>query len=443
MARKPDKNQNDLFEVLDQLPHVYTVSELTDELRHLLEEGYPEIMVEGEISNWKVSTAGHAYFRLKDEGAVLESVIWKGSMRSLGRLGLCDGQAVQCTGRLSIYPPRGQYQFIVEHVKPAGLGLLQQKFEELKQRLGKEGLFDDARKQPLPVCPRKIGIATSATGAAIQDFLKIAREHRLPLDIIIAPCRVQGVEAPAEIDRALRQLDLLNLDVLIAMRGGGSLEDLWAFNEEVVARAIAACKSPVISAVGHEVDFTIADFVADLRAPTPTGAALLLVNLFNEHRAKLLRMQGELVRHIRTVVSRLATQIEHVRRTLRRYHPRSAVDQHRRRLDDIADRLLRELIGRTQTDRSAIEGLNHRLLGGMQRRLQEFRHKTETVAARLQVLHPQATLKRGFAICERSATGEIVFTPDVVKPGELLTIRVRDGSFDAQATESHKPDKHK
>ena len=417
-----------------QAPNVYTVSQLTDELRILLEEGYPEVTVEGEISGWMVSRAGHAYFRLKDEGAVLESVIWKGTLLRLGRLGLADGQAVQCTGRLSIYPRRGQYQMIVERVKPAGLGLLQQQFEELKRRLAKEGLFDAARKRPLPVYPRRIGIATSATGAALQDFLKIAREHRLPLEVVVAPCRVQGVEAPAEIAQALRELDGLGPDLLIAMRGGGSLEDLWAFNEEVVARAIAACRTPVVSAVGHEVDFTIADFVADIRAPTPTGAALLLVDMFNEHRAKLIHFQANLAQWTRTTLQNLTTQIEHIRQALQRYHPRAWVEQYRRQLDETTDRLVRGLLSRTQADRMAVRGLGHRLDSGFQRQLRELRHRTQSVHAHLQALNPQATLRRGFAVCQRSATGKIVFTPNEVEPDELLSIRVRDGTFGARAT---------
>ena len=419
-----------------QIPRVYTVSELTEELRVLLEEGYPGVTVEGEISGWKVSAAGHAYFRLKDEGAVLESVIWKGTLLRLGRLGLADGQAVQCTGRLTVYPPRGQYQMIVEHIRPAGLGLLQQRFEQLKRRLGAEGLFDTSRKRPLPVYPRRIGIATSSTGAALQDFLRIAREHRLPLEVVVASCRVQGVEAPPEIAQALQQLDRLGLDLLITMRGGGSLEDLWAFNEEVVARAIAACQTPVVSAVGHEVDFTIADFVADIRAPTPTGAALLLVDLFNQHRARLTHLQASLVQWIRRALHDLTTQIHHLRRALQRYHPRAFVEQYRRRLDETTDRLVRGLWNRTQTDRMIIQGLRQRLENGVRRQLRELRHRTQSTETHLQALNPQATLRRGFAICQRRATGSIVFTPKEVEPDELLNIRVRDGTFGARVTGS-------
>ncbi|HPA46394.1 MAG TPA: exodeoxyribonuclease VII large subunit [bacterium] len=436
MRKNPRQNSDepcDLFEMIDRTPQVYTVSQLTEELRLLLEEGYAHVIVEGEISGWKVSSAGHAYFRLKDENAVLESVIWKSDMRRLGRLSLGDGQAVRCTGRLTIYPPRGQYQLVVEEIQLAGLGLLQRRFEELKQRLQKEGLFDEARKKPLPAFPKRIGIATSSTGAAIQDFLKIAREHRLPLEIVIASCRVQGVEAPSEIAQALQSLDRLGLDWLITMRGGGSLEDLWAFNEEIVARAIASCSTPVVSAVGHEVDFTIADFVADVRAPTPSAAALLLVGLFNEHRANLSQFRSDLRKHIRAELNRLAVQMENLHRSLQRYHPRALVEQHRQRLDGFADRMNRELRNRLETNRVAVQGWTHRLLNGTQRRLQEMRHRTQTIAARLEVLHPQATLKRGFAICERTDTREIILSPNQVQPGDPLRIHVRDGKFGAQA----------
>jgi len=419
--------------MIDQTPPVYTVSQLTEELRLLLEEDYAHVIVEGEISGWKVSSAGHVYFRLKDENAVLESVIWKSDMRRLGRLSLGDGQAVRCTGRLTIYPPRGQYQMVVEEIQLAGLGRLQQRFEELKQRLQQEGLFDETRKKPLPPFPQRIGIATSSTGAAIQDFLKIVREHHLPLEIVIASCRVQGIEAPSEIARALRDLDRMGLDWLITMRGGGSLEDLWAFNEEVVARAIVSCRTPVVSAVGHEVDFTIADFVADMRAPTPSAAALLLVDLFKGHRAVLLQFRSDLRKHIRTELNRLAVQMENLRRSLQRYHPRALVEQYRQRLDGFADRMNRELRNQLETDRTAVQGWTHRLLNGTQRRLQDMRHRTQTIGARLEVLRPQATLRRGFAICERTDTREIIFSPRQVRPGDRLRIHVRDGKFGAQA----------
>ncbi len=415
-------------------PLVYTVSALTEELRILLEEGYPDVTVEGEISNWKVSGAGHAYFRLKDEKAVLESVIWRGQMTRFRRLGLADGQAVQVTGRLTIYPPRGQYQIIVSSIRPAGLGMLQQRFEELKRRLGAEGLFDEALKKSLPFYPRRIGIATSATGAALQDFLKIAREHRLPLEIVIAPCRVQGVEAPAEIAHALKSLDGAGLDLLIAMRGGGSLEDLWAFNEEVVARAIADCRTPVVSAVGHEVDFTIADLVADLRAPTPTGAALLLAGLFTEHRNRLQNFETYLTGGLRSALRERITRIENLHRALLRYHPRTLVEQHRRRLDEIGERLKHSVGSELRSLRKDTEGTQDRLQRELVRRVRDLRYRIQVAHGRLQALNPEATLKRGFAICQKASTGRILFSPDEAEADESLTIRLRDGVLSARAT---------
>ncbi len=426
----PETNETDTV----PSPHVYTVSELTGELRTLLEDEYPHVIVEGEISNWKVSGAGHAYFRLKDEGAVLESVIWKSKMLQLRKLGLADGQAVQVTGRLSIYPARGQHQIIVESIRFAGVGLLQQRFEELKRRLDAEGLFDAAKKKPLPFCPRRIGLATSATGAALQDFLKVVREHRLPLDILVAPCRVQGVEAPAEIAEAVARLDRIGLDLLVAMRGGGSIEDLWAFNEEVVARAIAACRTPLISAVGHEVDFTISDLVADLRAPTPTGAALLLAGLYSDHRNRLVNLRNELAACIRTALRDRITRIEHTRRALLRYHPRALVEQHRRRLDEIGERLSCSLVGHLRSLRKDVDGAESKLRNKLDRRVHDLRYRMQVAQGRLQALNPEATLKRGFAVCQKASTGEILFDPNEADMDESLVIRLREGLLGARAT---------
>src|SRR6266581_1563950 len=256
---------------------VYTVSELTASIKTTLEEGFPMMWVEGEISNLRTPGSGHAYFTLKDEGAQISAVLFRGRGRRL-RFGLEDGMQVLAFGGLDVYAARGQYQLVVEMMEPKGLGALQLAFEQLKRRLEAEGLFDEGRKRPLPAFPRVIGVVTSPTGAAIRDILNIIGRRFGNLRILIAPVRVQGDEAPGEILQALLNLqEVVELDVIIVGRGGGSIEDLWAFNDERVARAIAGCRVPVISGVGHETDFTIADFVADLRAPTPSAAAELVV----------------------------------------------------------------------------------------------------------------------------------------------------------------------
>src|SRR5437867_4026625 len=255
----------------------YTVSELTLRLKAALEEAFPAVWVEGEISNLRTPGSGHSYFTLKDEGAQLSAVLFRGRGRRV-RFDLEDGMQVLVFGGLDVYAARGQYQLVVEMMEPKGLGALQLAFEQLKRKLEAEGLFDEGRKRPLPHFPRTIGIVTSPTGAALRDMLHIIGRRFGGLRVLVAPVRVQGEGAAAEIVDALRNLDeVAGLDVIIVGRGGGSIEDLWAFNDERVVRAIVASKVPVISAVGHETDFTIADFVADLRAPTPSGAAELVV----------------------------------------------------------------------------------------------------------------------------------------------------------------------
>src|SRR3989441_1912393 len=278
---------------------VLSVSQLTDQLRGVVEEKFPAVWVEGEISNFRLYTSGHAYFTLKDENAQLRAVLFRTRMRRL-RFEPGDGQHVLAFGSLEVYAQRGEYQLVVELLEPRGLGALQLAFEQLKQRVGAEGLFDRARRRPRPRCPRKIGVATPPSGAAIRDILRVIGRRFAGLHIVIAPCRVQGDGAGEEIAQAIADLNRLgDVDVIIVGRGGGSLEDLWAFNEEPVARAIAGSKIPVISAVGHEVDVTIADFVADVRAPTPSAAAELVVREKQALVEGLADLRGRLERAMR------------------------------------------------------------------------------------------------------------------------------------------------
>ncbi|HEY5743525.1 MAG TPA: exodeoxyribonuclease VII large subunit, partial [Terrimicrobiaceae bacterium] len=273
----------DLYRTAAQVgPKIHTVTELTRRVREMIERGIGEVWVEGEISNHRRQTSGHHYFTLKDNNCQLQCVLFSGTAAAFRELKLVDGQCLQALGMLSVYEPRGQYQMIVRLVQGRGAGTLQAKFEALKQKLAAEGLFAPARKRPLPRFPRRVGLVTSPTGAAIRDFLKVLHRRHPGIEVLIHPVRVQGRGASWEIARAIRDFgdwhktDLLEVDVIVLTRGGGSIEDLWEFNEEIVARAIAASPIPVLSAIGHEIDFTISDFVADLRAPTPSAAAEIL-----------------------------------------------------------------------------------------------------------------------------------------------------------------------
>ena len=430
---------------------VYTVGELTLELKDLLEGTYDSVVVEGEISGWKVYSSGHAYFSLKDEGAVLSGVMWRTSLARHRDIKIQDGLAVRAEGRISLYPPRGQYQLVVEKLRPAGLGQLQQRFEELKKRLAAEGLFDEERKKPLPFLPQRIGLVTSPTGAAIQDFLKVVREAGLPLDVIHAPCRVQGAEAPGEIAGAIAALNAMpGLDAIVVTRGGGSLEDLWAFNEEIVARAIAGSRLPIISAVGHEVDFTISDFTADVRAPTPTGAGLLLAGIYDTQRNRLSRLMESLSRCKQRCLETERARLIALYRALSRYHPRRVVDERRRRLEDLRLALRQRLARRVEQHQSTLLHAQTRLRQAMEtrrtathQRLERcterlFRRSWESVRAQrsrlerlnaaLQELDPHRILTRGFAIAEDFESGKVVTSSHAVSAGDRLRIRFSDGA---------------
>src|SRR5437764_1456843 len=288
---------------------VFSVTELTVRVRDLLETEFFEVWVEGELSNCRLWNTGHLYFTLKDSSAQIRGVIFRSALRYL-KFKPADGLRIVARGRLSVYEPKGEYQLVCEHMEPQGLGALQLAFDQLKKRLQDEGLFDAARKRPLPALPRKIGIVTSLDGAAIRDILKVLRRRYANAHLVICPARVQGEDAAPEIARALRQLARVpGVDVVMCGRGGGSIEDLWAFNEEVVARAIARVPVPVISAIGHESDVTIADFVADVRAPTPSAAAELVVSAKDEFCARIDRLQGQLRAAARGRVQTLSRRV--------------------------------------------------------------------------------------------------------------------------------------
>jgi exodeoxyribonuclease VII large subunit len=418
---------------------VLTVSELTDQLRRAVEERFPAVWVEGEISNFRLYGSGHAYFTLKDEGAQLRAVLFRNRTRRL-RFEPGDGQHVLAFGSLEVYAQRGEYQLVVELLEPRGLGALQLAFEQLKARLDAEGLFDAARKRPLPRFPRKIGIVTSPSGAALRDMLRIIGRRFAGLHIVVAPTRVQGEGAAAEIARALGDLNALgDVDVIIVGRGGGSLEDLWAFNEEVVARAIAASKVPVISAVGHEVDFTIADFVADLRAPTPSAAAELVVR---EKQALVEQVQGlrvRLERAARRPLTDLARRVDDGRERLHR----AGVLAHRRaahRLEVLTARLRAAgPFGRLASGRHRLERAHARLDGGIGARLTAARHRLDHAAARLDSLSPLRVLARGYSLA-LGPGGHVLTSAGQVAVGDAVRVLLSRGSLDCRVEGTREQD---
>ncbi|MFQ5419856.1 MAG: exodeoxyribonuclease VII large subunit [Anaerolineae bacterium] len=401
------------FEESRQSETAWSVSELTQYVRELFEIDYrlKDVEVEGEISNFTRARSGHLYFTLKDEGAQLKCVMWRSAAERLG-FAPGDGDAVVAHGRVSVYEAGGVYQLYADRLEPAGRGDLAQAFEKLKRRLEAEGLFDPAHKQPIPRIPRKIGIVTSADAAALRDILNVLR-RRWPLaHVLIAPTLVQGDLAPPQIVRALQWLDgRTDIGTIIVSRGGGSIEDLWAFNDERVARAIFAAHHPIISGVGHEVDFTISDFVADVRAPTPSAAAELAVPDVAEWQATLRAVHAQLGVYISQIVQQRQNQVQALSRALRHLSPRASLDNNRQKLD----------------------GWHGRLHTAVQRKLEQEQNRLAVAQAGLLAYSPLATLSRGYAIV-RDGDGRIIRTIQQVQPGDDLDVQVSDGAFGVNVT---------
>ncbi len=353
---------------------IYTVSELTLQIRALLEQNFPSVWVSGEISNFKAHTSGHFYFSLKDAKGQIQGVMFRGSNRFL-KFKPEDGLEVIANGRVTVYEARGQYQLVVEYLEPKGLGALQLAFEQLKKKLEAEGLFDASRKRALPLLPKKIGVVTSPTGAVIHDLIHVLKRRYPNIEILLNPVRVQGEGAAEEIAAAILEMNTFEeIDVLIVGRGGGSLEDLWAFNTEVVARAIATSRIPIISAVGHEVDFTIADFVADLRAPTPSAAAEMAVHEKSELELYVRGFKERLSEKIYLKLKDLRDQLDFFKSHLK--HPKQRLEELSQRVDDLSERLQMAL-------------KNH---------LRLLKQKVESDKTTLQALSPLAVLNRGYSI---------------------------------------------
>ncbi len=392
--------------------HIYSVSEIAQRLREVLasDEALSNVTVQGEITNCTKAASGHLYFSVKDAGACIKCVMWKGQATYLPHVPR-DGDAVHVHGHFDLYPARGDVQFYVADLHFIGAGLLFQQFEDLKRRLENEGLFATERKRALPRFPKRIGVATSREGAVLHDILHIL-ERRYPLpEIFLVPCLVQGDGAPPQIVNALNTLQKVpGLDVIILARGGGSFEDLFCFNDERVARAIVASRVPVISGVGHETDFTIADFCADLRAPTPTAAAQFCTPDQNELRATLMmaerRLNGAIGVALDDARRRLRTDLA----DLERSSPVMLIADHRQQVDDLTRMATRHL----------------------QQQLNLHRERLKGVTRNLTALNPQATLERGYAIVRREPSGEVITSQSQAHQGDTIKIRVRDGEFGAR-----------
>ncbi len=418
---------------------ILSVSQLTDQLRGIVEEKFPAVWVEGEISNFRLYSSGHAYFTLKDENAQLRAVLFRTRTRRL-RFEPGDGQHVIAFGSLEVYAQRGEYQLVVELLEPRGLGALQLAFEQLKQRLGAEGLFDATRKRPLPRFPRKIGVVTSPSGAALRDILRIIGRRFAGLHIVIAPCRVQGEGAGEEIAQGIANLNRLgDVDVIIAGRGGGSLEDLWAFNEEVVARAIAGSKTPVISAVGHEVDVTIADFVADLRAPTPSAAAELVVREKQAIVDGLDALRVRLDRAVRRPLSDLERRVDDARSRLD-HAGRVAHGRVAHRIELLTARLkAASPFNRLGVGRHRLDRVHRRLHGAVAGRVLTARHRLASAIGRLESLSPLAVLGRGYSLT-RTPEGTVVRSARDVRPGSRVDVLLGEGVLDCRVESTRERD---
>jgi exodeoxyribonuclease VII large subunit len=433
-------------------PKIYTIAELTQKIRNELEQNFENIWVDGEVSNLRIPPSGHIYFTLKDKSSQLKVIFFKGRLRYL-KFQLQDGMQVLVKGSITVYEKRGEYQLLADYAEPKGIGALQIAFEELKQRLAEEGLFDEAHKKPLPLLPRCIGLVTSPTGAAIRDILNVI-ERRFPnVRIVINPVRVQGEEAAQEIARAIAELnELPELEILIVGRGGGSLEDLWCFNEEVVARAIYNSRLPVISAVGHEIDYTIADFVADLRAPTPSAAAELVVESKEALIDKLRSLQIRLNQGIKYLLDTHKRRQQLLLQSPFFVDPGRRVREYQQRLDELmvsqrkemgyllqqAGHQLKYLEQRLKSYQPAqqIKNSRQRLMQSTDKLSLVHNHFIEgcqvrlrAVMGRLDALSPLAILKRGYSICRRWPGLEVLTNAEEVKPAEQVSVKLYQGDL--------------
>lgn len=457
------KPRSRLLESLFAEQRVLSVSELTERVKEMLEVEFSSLHVQGEISNYKRAASGHWYFTLKDEGAQLRAVFFRQWNRLL-RFEPENGLEVRVRGSMSVYAERGDYQLMVETLEPVGVGALQLAFEQQVRRLAAEGLFDETRKRPLPMMPRRIGIVTSPTGAVIQDMLRILERRNPQIDILITPVRVQGNTAAGEITEAIKLLNQYGrkkgceIDVIIIGRGGGSAEDLWAFNEEQVARAIYNSAIPVVSAVGHETDYTVADFVADLRAPTPSAAAELVAPEVADLRERIGELQTSLSRAISYYLLQRRMQLRDLTESRGFAEIVGAVyslAQRRRELEDRAARALQTVLQRVRLrlenaqrrleaadfrapialGAARLESLEQRLQRAVRLQLERERHQLALKLSQLDLLSPLAVLGRGYALV-RDESGRLVTRAASLQPGQQLRVRFEDGEAHCQVTDN-------
>lgn len=418
------------FKLFDERP-ILSVSDLVSGIKGDLESHYRDLWVRGELSNLGRPSSGHLYFTVKDEEAQISAVCFRMKNRYL-RFQPEDGLQVLVRGSVSIYPPRGQLQLVVEHMEPLGQGALQLAFEQLKTKLNKEGLFDPARKKPLPLLPRRVGVITSSSGAAIQDIIRVLRRRNDRVNIVLCPTRVQGVEACSEICRAIEYLNRrTDIDVIIVGRGGGSIEDLWAFNEESLARAIAQSNIPIISAVGHETDFTIADFVADLRAPTPSAAAEIVCAKREELAVHLQHVERHMAQAFRLLLHQKRQRLHRLASSRAFVDAESRLRFFLQRLDELTLRLHQRGPAIFQAPRQKVVQCERGLEQWLQVYLVNKRQQLKANHLQLMAFSPLSVLERGYAIVSRES-GFIVRDPHQVKAGDNLDIRVARGRFRAR-----------
>lgn len=447
---------NDPFQRLGLDREALSVSQLNNRARLLLEDVFAQVWVEGEISNLAKPASGHLYFTLKDSQAQVRCALFRQNAARV-RQALRDGLAVRVRGKVSLFEGRGDYQLILDTVEPAGDGALRLAFEALKEKLSAEGLFASERKRALPAHPQRIGIVSSPTGAVIRDIISVFRRRAPQVALTLIPTAVQGREATAQIVRALQLADRAGFDAIILARGGGSLEDLWCFNEEAVARAVADCVTPVVSAVGHETDVSISDFVADVRAPTPSAAAELLAPDSSDLLRRLDSLSRRLALSLRTRLNREQLRLEGLARRLR--HPGERLRQQAQRLDDLDMRLRRafaqqstsrqerlaRLEGRLHAQhpgralallRQRLDSLGERLPRAIELQLRQQRRQLENLAQTLHIVSPLATLGRGYSIL-LDERGQAVRSAAQTRPGQRLKARLGEGELDVRVEDNH------
>ncbi|MBI1823857.1 MAG: exodeoxyribonuclease VII large subunit [Nitrospirae bacterium] len=445
----------DLFSFSEKT--VYTISGLNALIKNELEEAFSNLWLEGEVSNLRIPQSGHCYLTLKDERSQVKAIVFKSTLKGIKFIPK-EGQQLLCSGRITVYEPRGEYQIVLESVEPKGVGALQLAFEQLKEKLRLKGWFEQGRKREIPAFPRRIGIVTSPTGAAIRDMLQIIERRHPAVNILIYPVPVQGAEAPSAIAHAIEEMNQIGgIDVLIIGRGGGSLEDLWAFNEETVAEAVFKSAIPVISAVGHETDVTIADFVADLRAPTPSAAAELVVKNHLDLIESIRSAQSRLVTSCQRNLEGIRKEFEKVQ--LRILSPRKLIESYSQKCDDYLERLsvavLRTVAARRTEFESfcdrldyqnpaenlkrlevEVKGLIDRLVNQAKHRLLYRRKEIEALVSNLGTLGPLDILRRGYSITRKLPERSILKSNREVRKEESVEIILAEGKVEARITET-------